>query len=207
MFHVSAPTQIYKHWLSGALNFCYSDESIKSKDYIAYLENVAESFLYDRYLAIKPYEFYNIIYKHNGLKQNTKSEINESLLDTGTQVENFIFNYLDYKLWKKKYDGYNKFEFAFRTSVEHYFPQNPISQVDKLDQNILDNFGNLCLLSRSKNSALSNYLPEAKRNHYIKVKPDSLKQKNMMEKYNASKWGEDQIVQHRNEMVEILVND
>jgi uncharacterized protein with ParB-like and HNH nuclease domain len=207
MFHVSAPTQIYKHWLSGSLNFCYSNVSFKSKDYIAYLGSLAEAYLYDRYLAIKPYEFYTIIYNNNGLKQNNKGGINESLLDTGTQVENFVFNYLDYKLWKEKIEGHGKFEFASRTSVEHYFPQRPVAQVEPLDPHILDNFGNLCLLSRSKNSTLSNYLPEAKRNHYMKVKPDSLKQKMMMDNYDATKWGMTEIEQHRKVMLKILLSD
>ncbi|WP_038307953.1 hypothetical protein, partial [Kingella kingae] len=50
--------------------------------------------------------------------------------ETGIQIPNFIFNRLDYLLWKnEKYNQYkDKFRFAFRTSVEHFFPENPDEQ-------------------------------------------------------------------------------
>ena len=122
-------------------------------------------------------------------------------LNSGTSVENFVFNYLDYILWLEKSDGYNDFEFSFRSSVEHYYPQNPISNEDKLDQAILDKFGNLCLISRSKNSTLGRYMPQAKKDHYERVKPDSLKQKKMMMETN---WEKEQIEHHTEAMIQKL---
>ena len=101
----------------------------------------------------------------------------------------------------EKVDDDNNFEFSFRSSVEHYYPQNPISSDDKLDQAILDKFGNLCLISRSKNSTLGRYMPQAKKDHYKRVKPDSLKQKQMMKEIN---WEKEQIELHTEEMIQKL---
>ena len=116
------------------------------------------------------------------------NEINESLLNQGEQVENFIFNYLDYLLWQdyngeKKYVTGNDnrvkdFEYTFRSSVEHYYPQHPIQGKDsEIPKEWLHNFGNLCLLSSSKNAKLNNNMPAAKKDYYRKSPTiDSIKQ-------------------------------
>jgi hypothetical protein len=205
MFHVSAPTLIYKHWLNASLFFLFENEQINAEKYLGWLENLAQSYLYDRYLPTKDatIEFYDIIYKNGAYARNKSVLENQNWenLNSGTSVENFVFNYLDYILWLEKTDGYNDFEFSFRSSVEHYYPQNPISREDKLDQVILDKFGNLCLISRSKNSTLGRYMPQAKKDHYERVKPDSLKQKKMMMEIN---WEKEQIEHHTEAMIQKL---
>jgi hypothetical protein len=197
MFHVSAPTLIYKHWLNASLLFCFNNIDINAKEYLEWLENLAQAYLYDRYLPPKEkeVEFFDIIYNNHAKAQNksTSQHQNWENLNSGTSVENFVFNYVDYILWLDKSLGYNEFEFSFRSSVEHYYPQNPISSEDKLDQDTLDKFGNLCLISRSKNSTLGRYMPQAKKDHYVRVKPDSLKQRLMMEE---REWEKKQIENH-----------
>ena len=206
MFHVSAPTLIYKHWLNASLYFLFENhEDINAEKYLDWLEKLAQAYLYDRYLAVKDTEvdFFVIIYQNNAMGKNKSIDENQEWnnLNTGTGVENFIFNYLDYILFQEKADGYQEFEFSFRSSVEHYYPQNPISSDDKLDQAILDKFGNLCLISRSKNSTLGRYMPQAKKDHYVRVKPDSLKQKLMM---NENDWEKEQIDSHTKNMMNKL---
>ncbi len=66
---------------------------------------------------------------------------------------------------------------------------------------MLNNFGNLCLISRSKNSKLSNSLPRAKKEHYINNDIDSIKQAIMMS-YNN--WGKEEIEKHGKEMKKLL---
>ena len=134
----------------------------------------------------------------------------------GTNVQNFIFNRLDYLLWKsivienKKtfiIDRINEFEFSFRSSVEHFFPQNPKNgaDIEEVGEEYLDKFGNLCLISRSKNSELSNYSPKAKAEHYGKSSTiESLKQQLMIQR--KDKWDEDAIIKHQKEMIDILNN-
>ena len=132
----------------------------------------------------------------------------------GVNVPNFVFNRLDYQLWKypekvedfsdKKQSIWKNFRFSFRSSVEHHYPQNPSqdSHLDKLDTNVLDNFGNLYLLSQSKNSRLSNLPPNLKRQYYEKdVAYDSLKQAIMM---NYPNWTESEIKDHEEKMLKIL---
>jgi len=209
MFHVSAPTRIYKYWLNAALLYCFKNHSaakkINFKEYILCLENLAQSYFYDRYLSIKEEKvsFYDIIYKNDFKSQNKNAaeKLNWEVLNTGTQVENFIFNYLDYILWLKESDGYDKFEFSTaNTSVEHYYPRNPLPGIEPIPD-VVDNFGNLCLLSPSKNSKLSNNSPSAKKEHYDKVGFDSLKQKTMM---NCGNWGRDEIKVQTEKMINVL---
>ena len=222
MFHVSNPTLVYKHWLNASLKFVleYSGTNL-ANDYKTYLENLAKAFLYDRYLAKYPKDFFEIIYTNEGKQKNTKTDIDINKLHQGTAVENFIFNYLDYLLWQdyrtdKNYFKINNlqpfidnrvkdFEYTFRSSVEHYYPQHPI------DENLIlkgkdavwsDNFGNLCLISGSKNSRLSNFMPAAKKEYYTGSPTiDSIKQRIMME-YEA--WSIKEIKEHGDKMIELL---
>lgn len=198
MFHVSYPTQIYKHWLSGVLNYLFNEE-INQKTYREYLETLAKDYMVYRYLSENPLDLHNIIFDKN---IEVPNYIKFTNLDKGTDVENFIFNYLDYLLWKNNSAKDNQFEFAFRTSVEHYYPQQPMEGIANLDKDILNSFGNLCLISSSENSRLSNLTPEAKKSFYLKQGNQSLKQKIMMENYE--KWGEYNIKDHKNNMLRIL---
>ena len=110
-----------------------------------------------------------------------------------------MFNYLDYLFWKKESLGSEHFQFAFRNSVEHYYPQNPKNEERLLaDQELkggVDNFGNLCLVSRSQNSSLSNKEDWQKKLHYKGESNISLKQRLMMEKANG-KWNKEKILAH-----------
>jgi len=234
MFHVSTPTLVYKHWLNAALKFVFKN-TVTSEQYRCYLENLAKSFLYRRYLAINQEDFYTIIYGETAVNTNTpfinipESEINITKLDCGTAVENFVFNYLDYLLWKdyrkdKQYyrieqndpikdDRIRDFEYTFRSSVEHYYPQNPIDpnmQLKDKDSQWLDNFGNLCLISSSKNSRLSNHTPIAKKDFYSKSTTiDSIKQRIMMAYENWDVNGANNhnvIEEHGKKMKELLLN-
>lgn len=203
MFHVSTPTLVYKHWLNAALKYVFENENINFVDYKAYLENIAKAFLYDRFIANSSRDYFEIIYTNKGVSVN--NDIDELKLDQGTAVENFIFNYLDYMLWKKYVTEYSSFEYTFRSSVEHYYPQNPIEGNPVIESKYLDNFGNLCLISRSKNSRLSNYMPQAKKEHYQNsTSIDSIKQRLMM-KYEH--WNINEIESHGKEMKELLLND
>jgi hypothetical protein len=201
MFHVSAPTQIYKHWLSGVLQYLTNQEKIQPMAYRNFLEKLGASFLFDRYLAKegKQREFHHIIFSDIVGPKNTLRRIEWENLNRGTDVENFVFNFLDYQIWKRNRKANSSFEFSFRSSVEHYYPQNPFDGFPRLDQKTLDNFGNLCLISGERNSRLSNLMPSGKRDHY-KASPtiDSLKQRLMME---HTEWGKKQINDHGDEMV------
>lgn len=228
MFHVSNPTLVYKHWLNASLKFVveYSGTNL-ANDYKTYLENLAKAFLNDRYLAKNQKDFFEIIYTNEGKQKNFQTDIDTNKLNQGTAVENFIFNYLDYLLWQdyradKNYfkikngqefadNRVKDFEYTFRSSVEHYYPQHPIDEnliLQGQDADWLDNFGNLCLISGSKNSRLSNFMPTAKKDYYTGSPTiDSIKQRIMMEYENWDTNGtnnHNEIKEHCEKMTEIL---
>ena len=83
----------------------------------------------------------------------------------------YAFNFVDYVLWqnreelKKAYDvKFEDFKFAYRRSIEHWFPQHPNSEerVEKMDDKFLHSFGNLCIITDSQNSKFGNLVPSAK---------------------------------------------
>lgn len=224
MFHVSNPTLVYKYWLNASLKFVieYSGTNL-ANDYKTYLENLAKAFLNDRYLAKNQKEFFEIIYSNEGKQKNSTTDIDTNKLNQGTAVENFIFNYLDYLLWQdyradKNYFKIKKeqpfednrvkdFEYTFRSSVEHYYPQHPIDEnliLQGENAKWLDNFGNLCLISGSKNSRLSNFMPVAKKDYYSGSPTiDSIKQRIMME---YEDWSINEIGKHNDMMIKLLKN-
>lgn len=226
MFHVSFPAQVYKHWLNATLNYLYiaSDEGIDDDEYLEFLEELNDKFFYGRYGVFsdeEPIDYYQLTYEDPDIPD----EFDTGYLEQATNIQNFIFNRLDYLLWRRltageKFEGVNMqyvkkrlkgFSFTFRTSVEHYYPQNPLSDKpikrSKALPNGVDTFGNLCLISRSNNSKLSNYLPTAKKEHYEKATTvESLKQVFMM---NYKDWGPkstDVIAKHEEMMLEVLLD-
>ncbi|WP_282073953.1 DUF262 domain-containing protein [Polaribacter atrinae] len=196
MFHVSYPSRLYKHWLNGVLNYTMHSE-LDEISYTSFLQKFAKQILFDRYLANEvAADYHTIIYKNKEVI-NTNPQYNN--LNNGTEVENFVFNYLDYLLWKNDSLGAKEFQFAFRNSVEHYFPQNPKNEERLIpDQELkggVDNFGNLCLVTRSQNSSLSNKEDWQKKLHYNGENVISLKQRLMMDS-SEGKWNKNKIVAH-----------
>lgn len=199
MFHVSAPTQIYKHWVNAILNYCYGKDSIDPSAFREYLYRLACAYMLDRYLCPKEakVEFEDIIYINNGLAYG--HVIDWCKIDSGCDVENFVFNFYDYLVWKQAPEKYSKFDFSYRTSVEHFYPQTPMDGYDKLTQETgLNDFGNLCLISRGMNSKFSNNMPVAKLNNFgneaLRLEL-SIKLIEMMDVVRErGKWGQEEIL-------------
>ncbi|MEN9302157.1 MAG: hypothetical protein RL264_586 [Bacteroidota bacterium] len=206
MFHVSTPTLVYKHWLNAALKYLYYADLVDGKSYIEYLEGLAKDFVFGRFLAKVPQEYFDLIYGQGGRRYLWDS-LDLSKLTFGNISNNLVFNYLDYLLWRD-YSGSNGavkgYEFTFRSSVEHYYPQHPKEGFGQLEPVYLNAFGNLCLISHSKNSALSNFMPTAKKEFYKNNTIDSIKQFIMMTEYDSENWGTISINDHSTKMIETL---
>lgn len=215
--HVSYPSQAYKHWLNAVLLWLYQQSEVKSSDYISYLETLAKNLVFGRYLSETPLDYEQIVKSEQ--HQNVTSAIKEEKLRYGAIEHNFVFNFLDYLLWKEPSNFTNilptginakntekiinkirDFEFTFRSSVEHYYPQHPMGE-DTWEDSALNSFGNLCLISHSQNSKLSNHLPEAKKEHYNNKKLDSIKQAIMME---YADWTTKEMYEHHEKMLAVL---
>lgn len=175
MFHISAPTMIYKYWLNAILYYV-SKEKMDGDDFRETLFSLAQAYMLDRYLTSEPVDFFKIIYD-NGFRATSDVKNAEwSNINQGCRVENFVFNFYDYIVWHEdsklsKGKKYDSFEFTYRTSVEHFYPQTPMEGYPALTQETgLNDFGNLCLISRGMNSKFSNNMPMAKVANFGKEK-------------------------------------
>lgn len=125
----------------------------------------------------------------------------------GVQTPHIVFNFLDYLLWKNDKKKYEDFEFEFRNSVEHWYPQNP-SDGSFDSWNNKDTFGNLCIISRKVNSKFSNLSPESKMKSYDKiVRKGSIKLRIMGEIIQNSSnedWINTLCQKHEDDMINIL---
>lgn len=212
MFHTVTPTMVYKHWLSAALNYLNNQDLVDPKDYIEFLETTAKSFVFDRFLNDVPKDYFAMIFDDENIVLSNYSTINYKYLNYNDIQNNLVFNYLDYLIWKNppNYlvgDGkISNYFFTFRSSVEHFYPQNPIEGNPKLDKSSLHSFGNLCLISHDKNARLNNYMPAAKVDHYTTVTIDSIKQYMMMKQFekDGKRWDEKSIRDHYEEVVNYL---
>lgn len=209
-FHVSVPTKVYKHWLNAVLYHLFIADKVSARSYLSYLESVAKAFVFDRYLAPDDgMEYFKMIYGNKGCCQAVPEEVLANKMKAQLSFDNIknnlVFNYLDYLLWleHQSTDGIVKaYDFTFRSSVEHYYPQHPLPGHDLLPVDTLNSFGNLCLISPSKNSKLSNFMPAAKREHYRNNTIDSVKQHLMMK---LQPWDTNAISKHYDEMVAVLL--
>jgi len=208
--HVSTPTLVYKHWLNAALHYLFHAEQIKAQAYLQQMESVAKAFVFDRFLAAEAgLEYFAMIYRNNGVCQTCREDVTaETLMPRlrfGNIENNLVFNFLDYLLWLEhgKSELVKSYEFTFRSSVEHYYPQKPLQGIDPLAEDDLHSFGNLCLISHEKNSRLSNFTPEQKKAFYLKNTLDSVKQHLMMQ---PETWDVPAIREHHQQMIDVLLN-
>lgn len=203
MFHVSNTSHSYKNWLYAVLRWLFKNkDNIMHDNYVDFLEKLCDKFYFGNNCQGK--DITEIILDKVEFELNSGDKEN---WDDGINVPNFVFNRLDYQLWTKYKNTYPQFRFTFRSSVEHHYPQHPSEEhgLDRLEKKTLDNFGNLYLLSQSKNSRLSNLPPEAKLTYYPNGDYDSLKQALMMEKTKEfNKWKAEEILEHGKEMLVLL---
>lgn len=211
MFHVSAPTQIYKHWLNAVLYHVHTTnpqaDSLRNRLY-----DLARCYMLDVYLAKdgKKHSFEEIVYRKEGMPQNKIGDIDWGVINQGCNVQNFIFNFYDFILWREKSRQHEKFDFTYRTSVEHFYPQKPMPGYKPLPTEYLNSFGNLCLISSGMNSKFSNNMPKAKYDNFGSSEEMrsalSLKLQEMMVSVKKGEWEKDQIKAHYEEARENITN-
>ena len=161
MFQVTDSRRSYKNFLFGILTFLFHQEA-DGPSGAGFAQQLQT-------LAAKRYHY-------------LMARASASDLDRGTSVPHFVFNYLDYVLWHRHvvlgvslpvevdpaHVDARAFRFRYRTSVEHFYPQHVDESQghEQLGSEVVDQFGNLCLMTRSDNSGRSNLMPDAKIRQY-----------------------------------------
>lgn len=157
----------------------------------------------------------------NRMQAGVKEEIRSFLgrpdhANLGVATPHIVLHYLDYVLWQgqeeigksiEQADFAKGFSFEYRSSVEHWYPQNPPNNVPWPDR---DHFGNLCILRSDINSKFSNLLPESKQqNHeqYLRLEHQSLKLRIMAELTKKYGWSHEVCSRHEGEMLKLLRDD
>ncbi|MFJ7370261.1 DUF262 domain-containing protein [Lysinibacillus sp. NPDC098008] len=153
------------------------------------------------------------------LEDYCKEKVKQSkfLEAKGFAIERIVFTYLDYILYR---DGYrynqmlvispmkDNWQFQFRNSIEHFYPQNPSNSelLNKWADEDLNSFGNLALITVSGNSKFSNLPPNGKVSSYPSIIEQSLKLliMNALINYNGGVWNESIADNHKEEMFALL---
>ncbi len=218
MFEVSFTARQRKNYLFYCLLFLFdrydgecSNEEILP-DYAKFLEELADKYFYDVYLVKeklnnintpRPGSFDESVLKNNKLnveyKYKDKKDF-EFIYGNGTEkskgIPLFIFNYLDFKIWKGYYNSLrsekykegskerNRFfeklgcsdfglkvfeQFYFsrtRRSLEHYYPQANVED-SVITESEINCLGNYAMIGSEANSSGSNWSPKTKLDHYL----------------------------------------
>ena len=184
------------HWITQLLIWLSEENSIHTCDsHIALFDSVTEQIA------------------KNAVKENFFDACEDGLFAMGVNTPHIVFNYLDYLIWSSNRKKYDNFNFEFRNSVEHWYPQNPSEGTFEQWKDGVDQFGNLCIIQRNVNSKFSNMSPEAKKSTFREmIAKGSLKLRIMSElteksgdKVASLYWKETAYKQHEKEMLELLM--
>ena len=133
----------------------------------------------------------------------------ENLLCLGTRTTRFVLNFIDYlfyqeSLSKEKASKYD-FDFRYYNSVEHHLPQSSESYT-KYGREIIDNIGNLYLISKRVNSSLNDNDPLSKTNKVLATHPRLAPKRALMYSYTKRnrQWNKDDILKHEGEIINLL---
>ena len=153
------------------------------------------------------------------LQDYSRGKVKQAFFDSeepqGFDISRIVFTYLDYLLLLPKNRQPNQppspgFRFAFRNSIEHFYPQyaalpNSTDDVSKQHVNLL---GNLALVSAGANSQLSNDLPVQKARRFKDtIATQSPKLRIMAAITLATGWRDEEVLAHHNAMVNLLADD
>lgn len=214
MFEVAFTPRQRKNYLFYCLFHLFEDCDLMN--YLSFLNKLADKFFFDVYLDAN---------KLNDINQPKPNSFDESILNDGKlniELENkdrdfnciyplgscniplYVFNYTDYKLWKKYADalrgkdtktgsperdqffkalGCSHFELDFfsdfyfsrtRKSLEHYYPQAKAGDNMPISTQKINCFGNFAMIGSDANSSGSNWNPIDKKNRYLDTKTNQV---------------------------------
>ena len=206
MFFVTFRRDVYMRWLTKALSDI--DEHPDGSNLLRTLLEYSVSFIKESRDS-------------DGVERN---EYKKNLA-----IHHYVFNFLDYHLWYLYYckvnnipnpdiekypeianmlerkgvrEGFKYFIFTRRNSIEHYLAQEK-GKFRGIPERVINDFGNLALISGGLNSKLSNRDCSEKKEYHNTKEPVSLKYELML---SESVWNENTIVEHGKLMSKILID-
>ncbi len=200
MLQVTYSNRKYKNWLFVFLNL------LNNKD----IENIGGEEIkafFDKSMSKICEELIK-----NDRKGNEKKF---DIFNAGTYTPHFLLNFIDYLYWVEhiSQETHNvenikyveDFDFKYYNSVEHHLPQSYTNfKEGETDdkKRIIDNIGNLCLISGSANSSLNDKGPVEK----AKFRPGLMPKRRIMYSITSSerRWGIDEIKKHGNDIEYLL---
>lgn len=210
MFEVAFTAKQRKNYLFYCLLHLFKDCDLDN--YLNFLRKLADKYFFDVYLnksnlndinQPKPNSFDETILVGNILNVALEDKARDfnSIYPIGScNIPLYIFNYTDYKLWKKYLDElrgssekkgspgrtvffnelgcsdfelvpFNNFYFSrTRKSLEHYYPQAKAGDNMPISTQNINCFGNFAMIGSDANSSGSNWNPIDKKNRYLDSK-------------------------------------
>ena len=214
MFEVAFTPKQRKNYLFYCLYHLFKDRDLDK--YLEFLKKLADKYFFDVYLDAnklneinqpKPNSFDETIL--NGGELNVELEDVDRCFDSvypvgSCNIPLYVFNYTDYKLWKKyaeelrsnkeKKGSCNRIEFfnalgcsdfelepfknfyfsRTRKSLEHYYPQAKAGDNMPISSQDINCFGNFAMIGSDANSSGSNWNPIDKKNRYLDTKSNQV---------------------------------
>ncbi|MGE9742781.1 DUF262 domain-containing protein [Acinetobacter baumannii] len=202
LYHSQQMTTQY--WLTPLLKFLLENHSDGAELYLQHLDNHLLCSRAGEPLIKRTYRFLQNLWHEEDLL-DAKESLGQKY-ENGTQYPHYWFYKLEYVLYLKLKRTNNplidNFKITSKNSVEHVTPQNPEQKQDEIPDEILHNFGNLALVTKSINSEMSNKgfsIKKVEFEHRYKGKGVSLK---LEEIYKNDRWHEHEIFNHQKQMIE-----
>ena len=214
MFEVAFTAKQRKNYLFFCLLHLFNDWD--EDNYLKFVRNLADKYFFDVYLDAnklnerkqpKPNSFDETIIRNGKLNvglENVYRNFNGIYPQGSSNIPLFVFNYTDYRLWKKYADelrgnrakkgskarseffialgcgdfGLETFDdFYFsrtRKSLEHYYPQAKAGEDKPITSEEINCFGNFAMIGSDANSSGSNWNPIDKKNRYLDSKSNQV---------------------------------
>lgn len=247
MFEVSFTPKQRKNYLFYCMLYLFENIEPQIEEYLIFLRNLADKYFYDVYMnpaclnerkQPSPNAFDNALLldgrmnvENIGFEDVDYKVRFEEIYEQGkADVPLFVFNYTDYKLWKKyanelrgnktkkeakvrsrffeklgcKDFGLEPFDsFYFsrtRKSLEHYYPQAKAGEGKKLSSNEINCFGNFAMIGAEANSSGSNLNPYSKVLHYTDRKYNQIGVASLKFKIMMQKCQDNYIAMHNDKL-------
>ncbi|MEN8547573.1 DUF262 domain-containing HNH endonuclease family protein [Acinetobacter soli] len=203
LYHSQQMTTQY--WLTPLLKFLLENQPDRTNLlYLQHLDNHLLCSVADEPLIKRTNRFLQNLWHEEALL-NAKDSLGRQY-ENGTQYPHYWFYKLEYVLYLKLKTANSQlienFRITSKNSVEHVTPQNPEQKHDEIPTDLLHNFGNLALVTKSINSEMSNKgfsIKKVEFEHRYKGNGVSLK---LEEIYKNDHWNEYEIKSHQKQMIE-----